>query len=290
MGDLAEGPGTVAESFATLARVLLGTRGVAAALQKIVEEAVLAIDGCDHAAISLVRAHTIDTPAASDDVGRLVDAIQYEVGEGPCLEVIRQHRHFQDRRSPARSRAGPKFSARAARETGVRSMVAFQLFADEETMGALNLYSKSPAAFDEEAVNMGVVFAAHASVALNAAQTEEELRAAIVTRDVIGQAKGILMARQHVTADEAFTILRKASQRLNLKLRDVAGTVAAQAAGREPADGGTGRRRPTPRQGAPVPPRERRSSARRHTRLLTSAPSIQVGTEQGEIGRLHGRR
>lgn len=223
-----EGPGVVAESFATLARVLLGTRGVAAALQRIVDEAVLAIEGCDHAAISLVQAHVIDTPAASDDVGRLVDAIQYEVGQGPCLEVIHQHRTFKTDDLEVEAR-WPEFSARAARETGVRSMVSFQLFADDETMGALNLYSKSPAAFDEDAVHMGVVFAAHASVALNAAQTEEELRAAIVTRDVIGQAKGILMARQHVSADEAFVILRKASQRLNLKLRDVAGTVASQA-------------------------------------------------------------
>ena len=224
---LPEGPGAVAESFATLARVLLGTHGVSAAMQKIVDEAVLAIDGCDHAAISLVRAHTIDTTASSDEVGRRVDAIQYEVGEGPCLEVIHQHRTFQTDDLEQEVR-WPKFSARAARETGVRSMVAFQLFAEEQTMGALNLYSKAPAAFDEDAVNMGIVFAAHASVALNAAQTEEELRAAIVTRDVIGQAKGILMARQHVSADEAFTILRKASQRLNLKVRDVAGTVAAQ--------------------------------------------------------------
>jgi len=225
-----EGPGAVAESFAALARELLGVHGVAAALDTIVHQAVLTVDGCEHAAISLVHGRTIDTPASSDEVGRLVDAIQYEVGEGPCLEALRQHQTFStdDLLTEAR---WPRFSRRAAEETGVRSMVAFRLFADQETMGALNLYAKAPGAFTEDAVNMGVVFAAHASVALNAAQTEEELRAAIDTRDVIGQAKGILMARQHVTADEAFSILRKASQRLNLKLRDVAGTVAAQSGG-----------------------------------------------------------
>ena len=180
----------------------------------------------------MIHGRTIDTPASSDEVGRLVDAIQYEVGEGPCLEVIRQHQTFSTDDLLTESR----FSKRAAEETGVRSMVAFRLFADQETMGALNLYAKVPAAFTEDAVHMGVVFAAHASVALNAAQTEEELRAAIVTRDVIGQAKGILMARQHVTADEAFSILRRASQRLNLKLRDVADTVAAQSGPPDEAD------------------------------------------------------
>ena len=225
--EVPERPGAVAESFAVLARELLRVHGVAAALDTIVQQAVQTIDSCEHAAISLIHDRTIDTPAWSDEVGPQVDAIQYEVGEGPCLEVIRQHQTFSTDDLLTEVR-WPRFSRRAADETGVRSMVAFGLFADQETMGALNLYAEAPAAFTEDAVNMGVVFAAHASVALNAAQTEEELRAAIDTRDVIGQAKGILMARQHVTADEAFTILCKASQRLNRKLRDVAGTVAAQ--------------------------------------------------------------
>lgn len=92
-------------------------------------------------------------------------------------------------------------------------------------MGALNLYSKSPDAFDDESREMGSVFAAHAAVALGSARNEEHLEAALASRDVIGQAKGLLMAREGITPDEAFAVLRKASQRLNVKLRDIAGRV-----------------------------------------------------------------
>ena len=101
-------------------------------------------------------------------------------------------------------------------------------FAEEDTLGALNLYSKQRGAFDDEALAVGSVFATHAAVALAGAQHDEQMQKALQTRDVIGQAKGILMAQQDVSADEAFDILRRASQRMNIKLRELAERVASR--------------------------------------------------------------
>lgn len=167
------------------------------------------------------------TPAATDKVPRQVDAIQYESSEGPCLDAIREHDVFQTGDLLLEDR-WPNFSRRAAEETGVASMLSYRLFIEEDTMGALNLYSRHKAAFDAEDRAVGSIFAAHAAVALSAAKQQDQLEQAIETRDVIGQAKGILMARQHISADEAFDMLRQALQRLNIKLRDLAEQVATK--------------------------------------------------------------
>lgn len=156
-----------------------------------------------------------------------MDAVQYETDQGPCLDAIREHETFKTD-DLAKEDRWPKFSSRAAEETGVASMLSFRLFAEADTMGALNLYSKQRGAFDEEALAVGSVFATHAAVALAGAQHDEQMEKALRGRDVIGQAKGILMAQQHVTADEAFDILRRASQSMNIKLRELAERVASR--------------------------------------------------------------
>ncbi|WP_142063664.1 ANTAR domain-containing protein [Pseudonocardia kunmingensis] len=89
-------------------------------------------------------------------------------------------------------------------------------------LGALNLYSDRVDAFDDESEHVGLLLASHAAVAMAGAQQQENLRAAIATRDLIGQAKGILMERYKVSEDQAFAILVRASQNANRKLRDVA--------------------------------------------------------------------
>jgi AmiR/NasT family two-component response regulator len=96
------------------------------------------------------------------------------------------------------------------------------LFTDEDSLGALNLYSPQPRAFDEVARAEGFVFAAQAAVALRSAQHEEQLRAGMATRNLIGQAQGIVMERFKVTPNQAFAILARISQETNSRLRDVA--------------------------------------------------------------------
>ncbi|MCE6995468.1 ANTAR domain-containing protein [Saccharothrix sp. S26] len=101
-------------------------------------------------------------------------------------------------------------------------MLSFQLFVQDDDLGALNLYSPDVRAFDEDSQHVGSLFASHAAVALAASQEREHLTEAMRTRDLIGQAKGILMERHKFTGDQAFTLLVRASQRANMKLRDLA--------------------------------------------------------------------
>ena len=211
--------------FAEIARTLLAEETLPATLTKICSLAVATIEGCDHAGITVVQTRKLSTEGASDDVPELVDGIQYESGEGPCLDAIRDHEVFQTDDLGKESR-WPKFAQRAVDETGVHSMLCFRLFAESDTMGALNLYSKRTDAFDEEAREVGAVFAAHAAVAMSSAKDHQQMEDAIRSRDMIGQAKGILMTRQGITEQEAFELLKRASQRLNIKLRDVAEAVS----------------------------------------------------------------
>src|SRR4051794_38721476 len=130
-----------AEAIAEVARQLQAEGSAQESLQTMVELAVSTIRGCDHAGVSIVeRDDEIDTPAASDDVPRHVDALQYRSNEGPCLDAIRDHAVFQTDDLRA-ERRWPNFSLRATRDTGVRSMLSFRLFVEQGTLGALNLYS-----------------------------------------------------------------------------------------------------------------------------------------------------
>lgn len=218
----------VAETFARVARTLAEHHGdLQRALDEIVHLAVDSLEACEFAGVSLTEKGKITSPASSNDIPRTVDRIQSETGEGPCVDAIREHEVFQtgDLRNEKR---WPEFSARAYEETGIRSILSVRLFVEEDTMGALNLYSTVPDAFDESDVALGTVFAAHASVAMSTARREQGLEQKAQSRDVIGQAKGILMARSGLTEDEAFEMLKKASQRMNVKLRDVARRIAEQ--------------------------------------------------------------
>lgn len=227
------------ETFAEIARELLAEKNVQQTLQKIVDLAVETLVGCDYAGISFLKGKTVETPAASDDVPRTVDTIQYETGEGPCLSAIKDHEVFETG-DLGREDRWPHFSARAKSETGVTSMLAFRLFVEGDTLGALNLYSKAADAFDDTSRTVGLVFAAHAAVALATAVHEEQMDEALQSRDLIGQAKGILMAREGVSSEEAFDMLKRASQRLNIKLRDVAGEMVESTETPSPPEGGGG--------------------------------------------------
>jgi len=134
--------GDLAEAFADIARRLHGESSTKKVHERIGRAAVHTVGGCDHAAISLVYRHrAIDTVGATDDVPHQVDAIQYDVGQGPCLNAIAEHEVFLID-DLAIDERWPLFSRRAAEETGVRSMLSFRLFLEEDVLGALNLYSR----------------------------------------------------------------------------------------------------------------------------------------------------
>lgn len=214
----------VAEMFGAVARSLASNESAEPTLDKVVRLAVATVSGCQYAGITKIIGNEISSPASSSDIPRLVDAIQAEVGEGPCLDAIREHEVFQTGDLAAETR-WPRFAARAHAETGITSVLSLRLFVERDTMGALNLYSTERDAFDDTDVTLGSVFASHAAVAMSSAQREENLERKAETRDLIGRAKGILMAHRKVTDDEAFELLVVASQHANEKLRDIAAEV-----------------------------------------------------------------
>jgi GAF domain-containing protein len=214
----------LAEAFAEISRVLLAEPDVQRTLDKMCTLLVDTVEGCDHSVVTVVTNHHLESPAASDTVGPAVDAIQLEVDEGPCVEAIKQHHTVVTDDLTTETR-WPRFSRRAVEATGVRSMLSFRMFLDTDTLGSLNLYSKHPRAFTEQSVAVGTIFAAHASVALQAAQTKEDLarlREVVEARELIGQAKGILMGRQGITSQGAMEILCRGAERLKIELRELA--------------------------------------------------------------------
>jgi GAF domain-containing protein len=212
------------ERLAAVARGLLNEPDVQGTLQRVVDAAAENLGPEVWASVSLVRERReVDTPAASDDRAGRADQLQYELGEGPCLDAVWEQETFRIDDMTADERY-PRWSRAVAEETGIRSSLSLQLFTDEEqkSLGGLNLYSPRPHAFDAQTRGEAWAFAAQAAVALSSARTEENLRSALGTRTLIGQAQGILMERLRITPDQAFGVLSRLSQQGNVKLREVA--------------------------------------------------------------------
>ncbi|GAA3465334.1 GAF and ANTAR domain-containing protein [Saccharothrix longispora] len=214
-------PGELALRLGDLALYLQDQDSVEATLQGIVDAAVQTVPGAQYAGLSVVRKRTtMSTPVASDRLVDLVDQAQVAFGQGPCVDVLYEKRTVW-LRDTSRERRWPRFTARAA-ELGVRSMLSFQLYVINDDLGALNLYSRHVDAFTEQSEQVGLLFATHAAVAMADAQKIAHLAHTVDNRDLIGQAKGILMERHKLTGDRAFNLLVRASQHTNTKLTDVA--------------------------------------------------------------------
>ena len=194
---------------------------VEATLQTITAAAVDAVPGAEECTVTYVTGRrSVEPRASTGDLAREVDEVQDRLHEGPCLDAVWDEAtvRIDDMRE---ERRWPRYAAEAAR-LGVLSSVSFQLFVHGDNLGALNLYARQPHAFGEESEDVGPVLAAHAAVALAGAQHEEHLHKAVRSRDLIGQAKGILMERYKLTAEQAFQVLARASQQSNRKLVEVA--------------------------------------------------------------------
>jgi transcriptional regulator with GAF, ATPase, and Fis domain len=217
----------LAGQFAAVARALESESSVAATLQRTVEIARLIVPGCHHAGITLLRRGKPETPAATDAVSAAVDAVQYEVGEGPCLSAILTDHVFRTG-DLTRETRWPRFSGLAVQRTGVHSVLAYRLFTEDDTLGALNLYSRERNAFDDDSVGIGSILTAHAALAFARARERDQisgLEQAVASNRAIGMAMGILMAIHRIGQDEAFDLLRTVSQRTNRKLREIADDV-----------------------------------------------------------------
>jgi GAF domain-containing protein len=211
----------LASELSELARTLQHGGGTDDVLDEVVRAAVSLIPGADDGSISVVLGRKdVISHSPSSDLPARVDALQEETGEGPCLDAVYNHRTVRVSNMAQESR-WPHL-ARQAQEAGAASMLSIQLYVEGDNLGALNLYGRHPDAFTDESERIGLLFASHAAVAFAGAQKLEQLNEGMASRDVIGQAKGILMERHKLTATQAFTLLVRVSQSRNLKLRDVA--------------------------------------------------------------------
>jgi GAF domain-containing protein len=229
MTGSSNGPGPDPGSTRSLADVLSGTArmlqqkhgDIEATLQAITSTAVSVVPHADDCSISYVIGRSrIEPRASTSSLARELDELQGQVGQGPCLDSVWEQEVVRVD-DLATERRWPEFARRAS-ERGVGSMLCFRLFVEGDRLGGLNMYAGTPGAFDDESQDVGLMFAGHAAVALAGAEHEEELRAAVTNRDLIGQAKGILMERHKLTADQAFGVLARVSQELNRKLVDIA--------------------------------------------------------------------
>jgi GAF domain-containing protein len=196
-------------------------------IAELAEHAAIEIPGAQYAGVTVTRnAKHIDTPAATHKWPILLDEIQQRHREGPCLTAAWEEKtiHVADLETDERF---PNYRRDALERTPIRSVMAFQMFIAGETMGALNVYAEEPNAFGQVSRDMGLIFAAHSSVAWNAARRDEQFKRALASRDTIGQAKGMIMERYGVDAVQAFEVLRKLSQDSNVPLLQVATELVA---------------------------------------------------------------
>ena len=210
----------LAAYFAELSGELMSQTGDVT-FERVVHRAVEVVPGADHCGIILrKKGGKADTVAATGEVVHEVHAAQFDLGEGPCLDATFEQENcgVPDLREESR---WPRWVP-VALEHEVRGVVAIRLHSARETLGALNLYSRTPGALDADNVDIALIFAAHATEALSKARLVSNLQAALESRHLIGMAQGVVAARYDVPYETAFTVLQRYSNDTNTKLRDVA--------------------------------------------------------------------
>ena len=207
--------------FEQLARALRHQpMGLQATLDAIVSDAVTTIEPARYAGLILVKGGVLTPQATLGEPPHELDLLQQQLGTGPCLDcageqqVVRVHDTSVDDRWPA--------VLLRALELGVASMLCVPLWVDDRRLGALSLYSDRAGAFADAEVQLTRLFGTHAALALAEADRVEQLQTALRNRDLIGQAKGILIERHRLTPDAAFRRLADVSQSTNVKLAAVA--------------------------------------------------------------------
>ena len=215
--------------FRSLAEIVYASDDFDEVHRAIVGAAPRLVAGCDHASLMLRGKDHFVTAAASDDIAHSIDASERELGEGPCLDAIANESVFHDADLTTGSR-WPRLTERVLAQTPVRSLAGFRLRVAEQQSGALNLFSDRPGGLDEASVNQGIVLASFVTVALLASHERmaaATLRNGLVSNREIGKAVGLMMAFHKISDEEAFAMLRSASQQMNIKLSEVARQVVA---------------------------------------------------------------
>jgi GAF domain-containing protein len=214
-------------SLGALSRFFVGDGTLEQTLSRVAELTIEAVEPADMVGLTMLVEGRNRTAIFTDDAAPEIDQAQYDTGEGPCLEAFSTQRITMIR-STLEDGPWPEFR-RVAAAHGIRSTMSLPMLVDKRAVGAMNLYSNRERAFDDDDAETGMLFASQASIVLANAQAYWDARElssglseAMRHRAVIEQAKGMLMAAQGCDEDDAFELLIKASQRENVKLRDVA--------------------------------------------------------------------
>jgi GAF domain-containing protein len=226
--------------LAVLARIVAGAATLQHVLDQVASSAARAIPHADGVGVSLLRLdqtqNRVEALASSDPFVARVEAIQYELlDEGPCITAAVEHEPIRSGNISGDPR-WPRFGPRVGR-LGVHSVLSLpMLLPDDRVVGAINAYSRARDQFDEHAVQIGILFAAPAGLALHNAHVlaqaqahAAQLQAALGSRAIIDQAIGIIRSRSGATAEEAFARLREMSQKENVKLILVAEQIVSEA-------------------------------------------------------------
>jgi ANTAR domain len=225
--------------FATLAELVRQGSTTGEMYAAICVAATMTVPGCDHASLMVWRDGTRKTAAASDAVARRIDKLELALGSGPCIEAVETSRAQIESDLTASAR-WPALTERVVAETPVRGAMSVRLPVDRSNVGALNLFSDLPSAFDSTSVEHAVVLGAFATVAATAAAHSEDaatLRRGLSSNRVIGKAMGVLMALHDISDDAAFDMLRTMSQTSNVKLNEVAADIILKNDHRRPVEG-----------------------------------------------------
>jgi len=221
-------------SLTALYRLSTGRLELEDLLVQVATFAVQAIPGADGAGLTMMERDRADTIVASAPFVREIDAIQYGIGEGPCISAAREGATMRSGSLGGEPR-WPRFGPRAGR-LGVHSVLSLPLLTPEGVFGAMNVYAHGKDAFDEQSARIGELFAVPAAIAVQNAQVlaaakrlAERLQAAVNSQAIIDQAVGVLMSRSGYTADQAFDRLRQMSQTQNTKLSVVARSLVEEA-------------------------------------------------------------
>ncbi|CAB4880719.1 MAG: GAF and ANTAR domain-containing protein [Rhodococcus sp.] len=208
-------------SLAQFARSLRDThRSMPQTLSEILRMAIRLIPGATTGCITTVNKGERTVVASTDPIAEKLCRLQYELDEGPIPTEVR-HLDVVVSYDLATEPRWPQFAAMAI-EAGFKSLSAFQLYSNADDLGALVLYSDVTGAFDADAVAIGEALSAHAAIAMLSARDTEQFRTGLASRDIIGQAKGMIMERYDLDAVQAFDLLAKLSQQQNLPLHTVA--------------------------------------------------------------------
>ena len=217
----------IAEAMAEVAAALKAPMDLDETLNLITRSAADTIPGIVEASISITaKDGRIKTLAPTGPIVTRADHLQYELGEGPCLDaaiedpVVAVNDLASDPRWPD---FGPKAAA-----LGFGSQVAFQFRADPHARGALNLYAREPNEIDQDSIYLGSMFAGQVAVAMGWARQDQTMTEALATRNLIGQAVGIVMERYKLDSDRAFAFLTRLSQTSNTKLHAIATALVDQ--------------------------------------------------------------